>query len=565
MKQQADFDVVICGGGLAGLGLARQLSLSQPDLRILLLEKQKRPLPAACHKVGESTVEGAAHWFCRTLKLDGYINRVHLRKFGLRFFTGGSVEPFEDRIELGGSSFSALPSYQLDRGILENDLRGSVEKSGVQLLEGSVVSGIRLGCGQPHQVAYRREREKESRTVSGRWVVDALGRRRMLQTSLQLGEASKHKASACWWRTAGEVDIDAFASSDRHRWRTRVQERRWFSTNHLMGDGYWVWLIPLASDATSLGIVAEEKQHPIRERKDYAGALQWLRRHEPTLARAVEKTSPLDFLALKHFSHSAQQVFSHDRWCTIGEAAVFTDPLYSHGSDLVAWACGATAHLIRLDSAGSLDEDTAALHNEIFLETVATMTELFQDMYGVFADEEVMLHKLLWDCAYYWAFVAPMAFRKLYERPEALARCLEPARRFRLLNRRFQDLCRRWSAARPRRRRDPGRYGFRSCDWVNRIRLRLLQEESDDRFLAGLDSALGRFEEMLQVTQERAAPFSVCSARCDEPSESLKSQTADLRRQQRGCDPNGPRSPQQDLDRMRAQLEKYLVPAFDSD
>ena len=52
-----DFDVVICGAGLAGLTLAKQLRQEHPTKRVLLLEKTERPLPAACHKVGESSVE----------------------------------------------------------------------------------------------------------------------------------------------------------------------------------------------------------------------------------------------------------------------------------------------------------------------------------------------------------------------------------------------------------------------------------------------------------------------------------------------------------------------------
>ena len=50
-------DVVITGGGLAGLTLALQLKQSFADLDILVLERRVHPVPIAAHKVGESTVE----------------------------------------------------------------------------------------------------------------------------------------------------------------------------------------------------------------------------------------------------------------------------------------------------------------------------------------------------------------------------------------------------------------------------------------------------------------------------------------------------------------------------
>jgi 2-polyprenyl-6-methoxyphenol hydroxylase-like FAD-dependent oxidoreductase len=54
-------EVVILGGGLAGLTLALQLRGEFPELDILVLERNRHPMPAAAHKVGESTVEIGAH------------------------------------------------------------------------------------------------------------------------------------------------------------------------------------------------------------------------------------------------------------------------------------------------------------------------------------------------------------------------------------------------------------------------------------------------------------------------------------------------------------------------
>ena len=116
------FDVVICGGGLAGLTLARQLSRSQPDRSVLLVERTTRPLDEATHKVGESSVELGSQYLER-LGLREYLRERHLIKFGLRFFPGGGDRPIEDREEVGAAQEPIVASYQLDRGRIENDLR----------------------------------------------------------------------------------------------------------------------------------------------------------------------------------------------------------------------------------------------------------------------------------------------------------------------------------------------------------------------------------------------------------------------------------------------------------
>ena len=55
MKESAD--VVIMGGGLAGLTLALQLRQRFPALEVVVLERRRHPVPHATHKVGESSVE----------------------------------------------------------------------------------------------------------------------------------------------------------------------------------------------------------------------------------------------------------------------------------------------------------------------------------------------------------------------------------------------------------------------------------------------------------------------------------------------------------------------------
>ena len=61
------YDVVVAGGGLAGLCLALQLNALRPGARVLVVEKAEHPPPEAAHKVGESSVEVGSHYFEQVL------------------------------------------------------------------------------------------------------------------------------------------------------------------------------------------------------------------------------------------------------------------------------------------------------------------------------------------------------------------------------------------------------------------------------------------------------------------------------------------------------------------
>ncbi|MDN5924485.1 MAG: NAD(P)-binding protein, partial [Xanthomonadales bacterium] len=115
-------DAVILGGGLAGLTLALQLRNAFADLDIMVLERQQHPLPAAAHKVGESTVEIGAYYFDTVLGLREHMDSAHLRKFGLRYFFSDGCSDIAAVTELGVSRELPIPSYQIDRGVFETFL-----------------------------------------------------------------------------------------------------------------------------------------------------------------------------------------------------------------------------------------------------------------------------------------------------------------------------------------------------------------------------------------------------------------------------------------------------------
>jgi flavin-dependent dehydrogenase len=402
-------DVAIIGGGLAGLTLALQLRQRMPQRSIVVLERNSHPVREAAHKVGESTVEIGAHYFANVIGLKEHLQTSQLRKFGLRFFFDATrADDLASASEVGATGYFTVPSYQLDRGILENHLGSRIRTEGIDFRDGCVVRDLDMGKdGEEHRLHYVRGSTPGS--VRTRWLVDASSRASPLKRKLGLARPNAHHVNAAWFRLAVKIDVDDW-SQDAH-WRTRCQPpHRWLSTNHLMGPGYWVWVIPLASGSTSVGIVADPDLHPLETYNDFDKALDWLRREQPMCAAVVEENRHLlqDFRFLRHFSHDCAHVYSADRWALTGEAGVFLDPFYSPGSDFIGISNGYVTDLIARDFAGERIAARASVYEQLYFSFYRSTLALYEGQYPLFGNLPVMSVKIIWDYAYYWGVLAPL-------------------------------------------------------------------------------------------------------------------------------------------------------------
>ncbi len=449
MDTDRPYDVVIMGGGLAGLSLAIQMIERRQATRIAIVERAKHPVPEAAHKVGESTVEIGGHYFRVIIGMDEHIRKFQLPKHGLRFFfTRNGNRAIEERSEFGERTYdggsSASYTAQLDRGRFENALAEKAAGLGAVFIDGASVRGVDFGTDQ-HTVHV--DRGGTGMTLHARWVVDATSRAGIIKRKLGLQKDAPHNVNAVWWRHKSEIDINTW--SENPRWQSRMKSSiRRFSTNHLLGPGYWVWLIPLGSGSTSVGIVADEELHPFDSINRFEKAVEWLRKNEPQCAKVVEDLADnlQDFKVLKHFAHGCKQVYSaEERWCLTGEAGCFLDPFYSPGSDFIAMSNTFTTEIVTRSLDGADMSMEAKYYNDLFLRMFEDTLQEYSNQYPVMGTYTPMVAKLVWDALIYLTtrllFVAQHKLTNV-----AFMQSIEPEiERFMALQSRMQVLFRDWA------------------------------------------------------------------------------------------------------------------------
>lgn len=388
-----DVDVAILGGGLAGALLVRLLRLQRPELRVLCLERSE----TTSWKVGEATVELFSNHLLRRLGLSTYLYEQHLPKNGLRFFFDRREKdaPLEAMSEIGSQSLPYHPSFQLDRAELERELRADAGRRGAEFLAGAKVLDVEVGA--PHRVTFTRGGTE--RSVRARWIVDATGRASLLAKRLDLRlPVREHHCLAAWARLRGVRDLDGPDVDLAFRDRVRHTSRR-LSTVHFVHRGYWIWLIPLRGGVTSLGVVGDHRRLS-REVLTPDGLRAFAAGHK-ALSALLEGAEWLDFGGYGRLAHATRQWFG-DRWAVVGEAAAFSDPFYSPGSDFITLANELCADLIARDHDGEAIAERQRLYDGYLQYRYAANLPLYRDQYELFGSFDLLRARWDFDVASYY-------------------------------------------------------------------------------------------------------------------------------------------------------------------
>ncbi|MCB1277474.1 tryptophan 7-halogenase [Prosthecobacter sp.] len=416
ISSTAEYDVVIMGGAFSGAAAGMMLKREHPDMRILIVERTVQ----FDRKVGESTSEVAGCFLTRVLHQGAHLCAHHYQKHGLRlWFCKTPQDSVDDLTEIGPRYQSRLPTFQLDRALLDEHLLKEACDFGCELMRPATVKTIALSeDAAPHTLEIT-PKEGPMRTVTARWLIDASGKAAVLAKKLGLQSTidDEHPTSSIWCRFRNVNGLDSFKSRSMHpKLMENVRGLRTSSTNHLMGRGWWCWIIPLSDGSYSVGVTWDRRFFSLPEGPSLLARLQAHLMTHPVGRLMFENAVPVenDTFYYKNLAYRAERV-AGNRWIIVGDAAGFMDPMYSHGLDFCGHTVYAACELVKKNLAG---EDTQAITDYLNMAYPRSwriwFEALYKDKYAYMGDAELMNAAFLLDLATY--FIGPV--RLVYAHPD---------------------------------------------------------------------------------------------------------------------------------------------------
>jgi flavin-dependent dehydrogenase len=405
------YDVVIIGGSLSGAAAATLLLRECPELRVLVVERA----PHFSRRVGEATVEVSAYFLGRVLGLTKHLNESHLVKQGMRFwFANEETQTLADSSEIGPRYHVRLPSWQLDRAVVDEEVLRRAVEAGAELRRPAQITRVELAEGGEQTVDIKTGDSTE--TIRCRWVIDASGVAALIaRQEGWLQPNTAHPTAAAWARWTGVKDWDGRELSGKFpEWAARCLGSRNTATNHIVGDGWWSWWIPLKGGDVSVGVVLDQRLAAFPEGPAKLGERlrEFLERH-PAARELLAGAECIegDVHWRKNLAYVSQK-FAGDGFSLVGDAAAFLDPLYSPGMDWIAFTVTATVGLITAQRRGEPLAPLLEQHNANFSRSYQRWFEaIYQDKYEYLGEYDLMRLAFRMDLGLYYLGIVSQPFK----------------------------------------------------------------------------------------------------------------------------------------------------------
>jgi flavin-dependent dehydrogenase len=405
------YDVAIVGGALSGAAAALMLLRQEPKLRVLLIEKS----PAFTRRVGEATVELSAYFLGRVLGLTQHLNESHLVKQGMRFwFSNSRARSLAECSEFGGRYNARVAAFQVDRAVLDEEVLRRAVALGAELWRPASVSKIELQPGGEQALTVRVG--DQTHRLHARWLVDASGVAAILARQQKWWQPNRaHPTAAVWARWRGVKDWDGWDLAQKYpKWAMACLGIRGTATNHLTGDGWWAWFIPLKGGDVSVGVVFDQRLVHWPEAGSLGQRLKDFLCEHPIGKELLAEAHWIegDVHARRNLAYSST-TYAGDGFALVGDAGAFMDPLYSPGMDWVSFTVTGTVDLILAQYRGEDLEPRLTRYNAMLRRSYDRWSEaIYHGKYEYIGEYDLMRVAFLLDLGLYYLGVASQPYKR---------------------------------------------------------------------------------------------------------------------------------------------------------
>jgi hypothetical protein len=210
-------------------------------------------------------------------------------------------------------------------------------------------------------------------------------------------------------------DWDGFELAQKFpKWAMQCHGVRGTATNHLVGDGWWAWIIPLKGGDVSIGAVFDQRLVEFPEEGALGDRLKKFLCAHPVGRELLERAEWIDGdvhwrKGLPYYSTR----YAGDGFAIVGDAGAFIDPFYSPGMDWISFTSVSSSELILAQLRGEAVEELVARHNRDFVRSYQRWFEaVYKDKYFIVGDYELMRLAFLLDLGLYYLGVASQPFKR---------------------------------------------------------------------------------------------------------------------------------------------------------
>ncbi|MEU9856980.1 chloramphenicol-biosynthetic FADH2-dependent halogenase CmlS [Streptomyces sp. NPDC047974] len=353
--------VSIIGAGPAGCVAA--LTLTKLGHEVEVFERDTFPR----YRVGESFLPGTLSILTRLGLQEKLDAAAFVKKPSATFLWGQDQAPWTFSFTTPRTSPWVFDhAIQVKREEFDQLLVDEVRERGVTVHESTPVTNVDISAADSVTLTVRQG--EESRTVVSDFVIDASGSHSPLARQLKIRRYDEfYKNFAVW---------SYFKKPDPFEGDLKG------TTYSITFEDGWVWMIPLKGDLYSVGLVVDRsKSAEVKE-------LGPERFYRETLAKAKRATALLDGAEMvdevrivHDWSYDSEYV-SAGRFFLSGDAACFTDPLFSQGVHLATQsAVSAAAAIDRISENPDESDEVHAWYNRTYGETYEQYHEFLASFY----------------------------------------------------------------------------------------------------------------------------------------------------------------------------------------